>query len=190
MITEIGSLVGIVNSLLTSAKTGRELFGGSKRRLATESVRNAQERLAGIADQLYQSVALSKMLPLWLREHATVDLYTDALTDDEVKLLDSTLRQLISDSIHDHFSGTFFMTNFTGLPGVEPGIKLFREKLIALESQMNGILPGDATSWRRSWPIVKVRMTDLRVEAVKLENVAEEVHASLLRELRDAASLS
>jgi hypothetical protein len=129
------------------------------------------------------------MLPIWLKEHATVDLYTDNLTDEEVKLLDSRLRQLISDSIHDHFSGTFFRTNFGVLPGAEAGIKDFRQRLLALESQLNGIPPGDAISWGRAWPIIKVRMHDLRVEAVKLDNLADDVHASLVRELRDAASL-
>jgi hypothetical protein len=33
-------------------------------------------------------------------------------------------------------------------------------------------------------------MHDLRLEAVKLDNLADEVHASLVRELRDAASVS
>jgi hypothetical protein len=191
MITEIGALVAILKALLDAAKSGRELFGGSSSKKATaEAVKKTQARLGGIAAQLFQSVALSKMLPIWLKEHATVDLYTDALTDDEVKLLDSRLRQLVSDSIHDHFSGTFFGTSFAVLPGVEAGIKGFRDKLLALESQLNGIPPGDAISWRRSWPVVKVRMHDLRLEAVKLDNVADEVHASLVRELKDAASLT
>src|SRR5437867_4238394 len=190
MITEIGALVGIVKTLLEAGKTGWELFGGASKKSTAESVKKTQERLAGIADQLFQSMALSKMLPIWLKEHATVDLYTEDLSDDEVKLLDSRLRQLISDSIHDHFSGTFFRTIFAVLPGVEAGIKTFRDKLLALETQLNGIPPGDATSWRRAWPIVKMRMQDLRLEAVKLDNVADEVHASLVRELRDAASLS
>jgi gas vesicle protein len=190
MITEIGTLVGILKALLEAAKSGRELFGASSKKATAEAVKKTQDRLAGIADQLFQSVALSKMLPIWLKEHATVDLYTDALTDDEVKLLDSRLRQLISDSIHDHFSGTFFQTSFAVLPGVEAGIKGFRDRLLALEGQLNGIPPGDATSWRRAWPIVKVRMHDLRLEAVKLDNLADEVHGSLVRELRDAAGLT
>jgi gas vesicle protein len=191
MITEVGALVGILKALLEAAKSGRELLGGGASKKATaEAVRKTQDRLAGIADQLFQSVALSKMLPIWLKEHATVDLYTDALSDDEVKLLDSRLRQLISDSIHDHFSGTFFRTSFAVLPGVEAGIKGFRDRLLALETQLNGIPPGDATSWRRAWPIVKVRMHDLRLEAVKLDNLADDVHASLVRELKDAAQLA
>jgi hypothetical protein len=158
--------------------------------LTGQSVKKTQDRLAGIADQLFQSVALSKMLPIWLKEHATVDLYTDALSDDEVKLLDSKLRQLIADSIHDHFSGTFFRTSFAVLPGVEAGIKSFRDSLLALENQLNGIPPGDAVSWRRAWPIVKVRMHDLRLEAIKLDNLADSLHASLVSELREAASIS
>jgi hypothetical protein len=116
MITEIGALVSIIKSLLDASKTGWELFGNASRKAAAESIKKTQERLAGIADQLFQSVALSKMLPIWLKEHAAVDLYTETLSDDDVKLLDSRLRQLISDSIHDHFSGTFFQTSFAVLP--------------------------------------------------------------------------
>jgi len=189
MITEIGALVAIVKGLLDAAKAGRELFAGSSKKATVEAVKQTQARLAGIADQLFQSVALSKMLPIWLKDHATVNLYTEALTDDEVKLLESNLRQLISDSIHDHFSGTFFGTSFAVLPGVEAGIKDFRGRLLALEGQLNGIPPGDATAWRRAWSIVKVRMHDLRVEAEKLDNLADQVHASLVQELRETANL-
>ena len=76
-------------------------------------------------------------------------------------------------------SGTFFRTNFNCLPGVEAGIKAFRERLLALEQQINGILPGDASMWKRTWPTLKVRMHDLRMEAVKVNNLADEVHSEL-----------
>ena len=55
MITEVGALVGIVKALLEAAKTGRELFGGSSKKATAESVRKTQERLAGIADQLFRA---------------------------------------------------------------------------------------------------------------------------------------
>ena len=189
MIIEIGALVTIIKSLLEASKTGQELFGGASRRATVKSIEKTQERLAGIADQLFQSVALSKMLPIWLKEHAAVDLYTDTLSDDDVKLVDTRLRQLISDSIHDHFSATFFRTNFAVLPGVGVGIKSFGDRLLALETQLNGIPPGNTTAWRLAWPIVKIRMNDLRLEAVKLDNLADEIHTSLVREIKDAATL-
>lgn len=59
MITEIGALVGIIKTLLDATKTGFDLLG--KKPAAIESVKKTQERLAGIADQLFQSVALLKM---------------------------------------------------------------------------------------------------------------------------------
>jgi hypothetical protein len=189
MITEIGALVTIMKTLLEATKSGMELFGGGARKRTAESVKKTQERLEGVAEQLFQSVALSKMLPIWLREHAEVDLYTDTLSDENVKLLDSRLRRLIDDSIHDHFSGTFFRTSFAVLPDVEAGILAFRERLLALEKQLDGIPPGDATSWRRAWPILKVRMDDLRKEAVKLDNLADDLHAKLVTELRETAKL-
>lgn len=84
---------------------------------------------------------------------------------------------------------TKYFQTFAVLPGVEEGIKGFREKLLALETQLNGIPPGDGTSWHRAWPLVKLRMQDLGLAAAKLDNQAEDLHASLIRELRDSASL-
>jgi hypothetical protein len=190
MITEIGVLVQIVKNLLDSAKAGSEFFGGGAKKQTTAELKKLQERLAGIADQLHQSVALSKMLPIWLKEHARYDLYVNTLSNDEVKLLDRGFRNLISDSIHDHFSGTFFRTSFATLPNVDLKIKDFRDKLNELENQLNGIPPGDAISWRRAWPILKVRMDDLRKAAVKLDNLADELHSELIIELRKAAHTS
>jgi hypothetical protein len=191
MITEIGALVGILKGLLESTKTGLDLLGGaSKKKKAAEDVKKTQERLAGIAEQLYQSVALSKMLPIWLKEHSKYDLFENTLSNDEVRLLDGGLRGLILDSIHDHFSGTFFHTSFAALPGVEALINEFRNRLTALENQLNGIPPGDATAWRRTWPVLKVRMHDLRIEALKLNNLADTLHSKLIVELREAAQAS
>ena len=190
MIIEIGALVGIVKNLLDLSKTGFDLFGRVSKKRTAEGVKRTQERLAGIAEQLYQSVALSKMLPIWLQEHSRYDLFENTLSNDDVRLLDSGLRTLISDSIHDHFSGTFFRTSFAALPGVEVAIKEFRDRLSALENQLNGIPPGDATSWRRTWPTLKVRMHDLRSEAVKLNNLADTLHSELIVELREAAQAS
>jgi len=186
MITEIGALVTIMKTLLDATKTGKELFGGGERKKA---IQNAQERLDGVAEQLFQSVTLSKMLPIWLKEHAEVDLYVDKLSNDDVKLLDNRLRNLIFDSIHDHFSGTIFRMSFAVLPGVENGIKAFRDKLLALETQLNGIPAGNAKAWRLAWPIIKIRMQDLRIEAVKLDNLADEIHSKLVTELRETAKL-
>jgi hypothetical protein len=187
MITEIGALVVILKDILESSKTGLDLFGVVSKKRTVEGIEKTQERLAGIAEQLYQSVSLSKMLPIWLREHSRYDLYQNILSNDDVKLLDSGLRSLISDSIHDHFSATFFQTSFAALPGAEAAIEEFRDRLSALENQLNGIPPGDATAWRRTWPILKVRMHDLRVEAVKLNNLADTIHSELIVELREAA---
>lgn len=189
MITEIGALVAIMKTLLEATKSGKELFGGGGRKKTAESVNKAQERLDGIAEQLFQSVALSKMLPIWLKEHERVELFTETLSDEDVKLLDSQLRDLIYQSIHDHFSGTFFRTSFAVLPNVEEGIHAFRERLLALEKQLDGIPAGDATSWRRTWPIIKVRMQDLRMEAIKLDSLADDLHAKLVTELRETAKL-
>jgi hypothetical protein len=47
---------------------------------------------------------------------------------------------------------------------------------------------GDAIAWRRAWPSLKLRMHDLRVEAVKINNLADEVHSNLVQELRNAGA--
>jgi hypothetical protein len=187
MITEVGLLVTIVKNLVDVAKAGSDLFG-KRQKTTLDAVSELKSRISGIAEQLQQSVALSKMLPIWLKEHDAVDLFTDKLSDDDVRLLDSRLRSLIADSIHDHFSGTFFRTNFACLPGVETSIKSFRERLLALEQQLNGIVPGDSIAWRRTWPIIKLRMHDLRIEAVKVNNLADELHSELVQELRQAGA--
>jgi hypothetical protein len=190
MITEIGALVTIVKDLLSAVKNGRDLFGGGSKKATMDTLVKTQQRLEGISEQLHHSVALTKMLPIWLREYQAVDLYVTSPTNEEVKLLDSRLRALIGDSIHDHFSGTFFHLNFAVLPNVDSGIRSFRERLLALEAQLNGIPPGDAVSWRRAWPTLKVRLHDLRVEVEKISKTAEDVFVALLSELRDASAIA
>lgn len=187
MLTEVGALVGVVKGLFDLTKSGMDLFG-RRGEAARVPIQKLQERMSGLAEQLERSVMLSKMLPIWLKEHASVDLYEDKLSNEDVRLLDSRLRSLISDSIHDHFSGVFFRTSFAVLPGVDSAMKAFQSSLTALEQQLNGIPPGDAVSWRRAWPLIKLRMNDLRIEAVKIDNLAEHVHAQLITEIRDAAS--
>lgn len=62
MITEIGTLVSIVKGLSDIAKTGGKLFGKHKKGTA-EAVERLQGRVAGIAEQLYETVALLKTIP-------------------------------------------------------------------------------------------------------------------------------
>ena len=187
MLTEIGALVTIVKNLLDGTKTGIDILG-RRRSGAQKSVKDLQARISGIAEQLDRCVALSKMLPLWLKDHSEVDLFTEKLSDEDVRLLDSKLRSLIVDSIHDHFSGVFFRMSFGVLPGVDTEMAGFQQRLRALEGQLNGVPPGDAVAWRRSWSVIKVRMSDLRQEAGKIDNLAEQIHAQLIKELRDASA--
>ena len=187
MITEVGALVSIIKNLLDSTKTGRELWGVGNKKLTIDSITKTQGRLSGISEQMFQSMALYKMMPIWLKEHAQFDLFDNTLSNEDVTKLDTKLRGLIFDSNHDHFKATFFHTSFSVLPGVDDGIKQFGDKLKALEDQLNGIPAGDATSWRRTWPILKMRMHDLRVEAVNLMVRVDEIQTALIMELRDAA---
>ena len=186
MLTEIGALVAIVKNLLEGTKTGIDIFG--RRGDAQKTVKDLQARVSGIAEQLDRCVSLSKMLPLWLKDHSEVNLFTEKLSDEDVRLLDSKLRDLIGDSIHDHFSGVFFRMSFGVLPGIDTAMADFQQRLLALEVQLNGVPAGDAVAWRRSWRVIKVRMSDLRQEAVKIDNLAEQIHAQLVKELRDASS--
>ena len=185
MLTEIGALVTIVKSLLDATKTGTDLFG--RKKPIDPNLSNLKLRIEGIAEQLQQSVALSRMLPIWLKDHAEVDLFQGSLGEDEIRLLDTKLRNLIADSVHDHFSGTFFHTSFRELPGIGTAIQDFRDKLITLEKQLNFIPPGDIAAWRLSWPVLKIRMHDLRMAAVTINNLADEIHKQLIDELKAAA---
>lgn len=190
MIVEIGALVGIIKGLLEATKTGRELFGGNSRRVTTDSVKKAQERLAGIADQLNQSVALSKMLPLWVYQYEQTGIYAATHSDDDLREFARKVDRLISDSIYDTFSNAFFRMNFAILPGVDPIIGDFRKKLTTLHADVRRIAPWDsADAWRKELPTLMVRMGDLREEVTKLTDLVEGVHAALIKELKDTASL-
>ena len=187
MLTEIGILVTIVKNLGDIAKTGGDLFGGKKKAEETASaVIDLKGRISGIAEQLHESVVLSKMLPIWKKDYEKFDIFKNNLSDDDVRMLDAKLRELIDDSIHDHFSGTFFRTSFADLQEVDKAISGFRERLTDLEKQLKGIAPGNAEAWRYSWPTLKVRLQDLRQKADTVYDLADDAHSALIKELREA----
>jgi hypothetical protein len=186
-LTEIGTLVSIVKGLLDLVKSGSSLLG---RKDSPQLLQPLQQRIAIISEQLQNSIALTKLLPLWLKEHEAFDLFADKLDDEKVRSLDTKLRELIRDSVHDHFSSAFFRTNFKSLPPVSVAIDKFREKLKTLETQIDFVPPGDAAAWRHSWPVIKVRMSDLRRAAVEVENLAEQAQADVVRELREAGEVT
>lgn len=183
MLTEIGSLVLLLRGLLEANKKGTELHVQPR----AEAIQRLQERLEGIAEQLEQSVLLSRLLPVWLKDFNAVDFLKDQLTGEDVHLLESRLRPLIHDSVRGPMAETFFRVPFSALPGIETAIASFRIEVRQLYQQLDAIPPGDEAAWHRAWTSVRVRMTGLWKWATKLNNFADQLHSELTRELAEAA---
>ena len=186
MLTEIGTLASIINNLINITRSAGSWFGDKQIIKKNEEFEKLKDRIAGMADQFEKSIELSKMLSIWLKEQNQIDLFADQLSDDDVRGYEEKLRYLIFQSIHDTFSGTFFRTKYSSLPGMEGGIEDFRKRLTDLEKQLNGIRTGNAVNWRLSWPILKQRLQDLRSEADNINNKADGILSSLVQELQKA----
>lgn len=190
MLTEIGALVGIVKGLLDVTKAGKSFLAGfGKKEAASKTVAALQERVDGIAAQIHHCAMLTKMLPDWMRAHSRFDLFQEKLTDEQIRHLDSELRDFIVQSVHDSFSGIIFQTNFDSLPGMEFRMKVFREDLAALDATLNSIQQGDFKAWRQSWTVLKFRLGGLRQEALQVGALADKIFLALLQELKDAAKV-
>ena len=93
MLLEIGALATIIKNLLDSVKTSRDLWGRDRqvRQRADASISELQQRIEGMAEQLHQSVALSKMLPLWINQYNQINLFQVDLSDDDIPRLDEKI---------------------------------------------------------------------------------------------------
>ena len=188
LIPELGALIAIVKGLLDIAKSGRDLTG-NKAKATGESVEKLKDRLAGLADQLESCVMLGKTIPIWLRTCFDIEADVTARSDEEVGRLRLSLIQLISDSRYDSFSAAFYRTSFARLPGVDSSIQSFRRDLEKLGEQCEYVRPkGDVGAWRKEWPALLQNLSYLRREAESLLQQADEVHGSLIGELKQAAA--
>lgn len=192
-IETIGALVGITKTVIDSLKGVRDLAKGDDKAPVADlgdAITDFQKRIALIATQLEQAEMLGRMLPIWLKEHSKFEIWEANPSDDTLIMLDGELRSFISDSVRDHFSSVFFHASFDKLPSVVELLKELRQKLQELDGSLQAIPYSSLEGWRLHLPIVKTRLQDLRIVAVKLDDNADEVRRKLIAELREAAEIS
>jgi nitrogen fixation-related uncharacterized protein len=146
-------------------------------------------RLEILSIQLEQSESLTRMVPAWLEVANRMPVWRSAgdLTPDDVQRLDGDLRSFINDSVRDHFSTTFFRSNFNQLPEVEKKLDIFRAKLKDLDRTVSAIPPGNVEVFKGLWAAMTTQFNDLRNAAWEISQLADDVQGNLIRELREAA---
>lgn len=189
MITEIGALVSIVKGLTEVAKTGSDLFG-KRRKETVDAVAKLKERVAGVAAQLFQTVALLKTVPAWLRQCDDLLFQPENLSADGIQQQHVQLARLISESRYDYFSDAFYRTKYDALPGMSEPMDEFRKLLERLESDHNKIrfditLP----ALQKDWSALRIRLRDLRKQAEVIRHHANELHGRLIDELERAGAV-
>lgn len=192
-VTTAGALVTITKNVIDAIKGARSFWSNKPKEDAKleqieEAFKVFQARLSYLANQLTQSEALYRMLPMWRNNLAQIPVWQSALADDDVPKLDQRLRQLISDSIHDNFSAIFFEQQFDTLPDVPKKIEQFRERLQDLERELQAIPYSNQEAWKNHWPTLKMRLGDLDRLAWNLERHVTDLRGSLVREIESAAA--
>jgi hypothetical protein len=190
----IGTLVGITKSVIDIVKSVSPTF---RDRSAQEKLHDGFAELYGRIDilsvQLEQSENLTRMVPAWieLADRIGRSFYRrpSEMNASEVQILDRDLRDLMNESIRDHFSSTFFSVQFDRLPEVPLKLDLFRDRLKTLDRTISNVPPGDVDALNALWPQIRTHFNDARNAASDIERLAEDVHGKLIRELRDAAKL-
>lgn len=189
-IVTIGSLIGITKSLVEVLKDAGRLFSGSSAKAKLESAfAELYERIEVLSVQLEQSEGLTRMVPAWLELANRMPMWQEvtAIEHREAQILDQDLRNLINDSIRDHFSATFFRSNFDRLPGVPVKLEIFRDRLHTLDRTVSTVQPGNVESLKALWPQLTTQFNDARNAAYEIQRIADDLQGQLIQELRDAA---
>jgi len=168
-ITTIGALVGITKAVVDTLKSLRDLFDArDAKRIANESQAKIEKvnenfaafhkRLEILSLQLEQSEALTRMVPAWLEVASLMPVWkgVNDSTQEDIRRLDSDLRSFIHESVRDHFSTTFFRTNFDQLPEVERQLDIFRAKLRDLDRTVSAIPPGNSEVFKGLWATITI----------------------------------
>jgi len=189
MITEIGALVGIIKGLADIAKDGGDWLRKPKKE-NVEAVERLQERVAGIAAQLYQTVALLKTIPAWLRQCDDLLFQPEALPAEEIQRQHTLLHRLISESRYDYCSDAFYRTKYDALPGLTKPMEQFRELLERLEVDHGKIrFDVELQALHKDWFALRTRLRDLKNQAEEIRLRANELHGSLINELESAGAV-
>ena len=188
----IGILASISKTIIDSLKGLRELLPGGDIAPINDfmdAFSEHQKRIGQLAEQLSQAEMLGRMLPIWLQEHSKFKFWEAEPSDETLQKLDNELRNFIHDSIRDHFASTFFRTSFEQLPSVLEFLTDIRAKLKQLDTSIQATPHSSLDGWRLHLPVVKVRLNDLGLVAVKLDIHADELRDKLIQELKEASEV-
>ena len=195
----IGSLAGIATSVVNAAKGLRDLFSRGGRETENAALKALQDAFDGyndrmrvLSEQLEQSERLTRMVPSWLELSKRMPVWKQAsdLDDHEARTVLEDLRGFIHNSVRDHFSGTFFHTDFDKLPGIPDKLTIFRARLKTIDGTLNPIAPGNIAGLRSFWPQIATQFNDAVNGAREIEYDADNIQGDLIRELRDAANVT
>ncbi len=196
-IATAGALVGISRKVIATLKDVKSLFSASKTKEVSEKIDEMEKEFASfhqrigiLAVQLQQSEALTRQVPAWIEVADRMPLWrsTDDLDQETARILTQDLRNFVHDSIRDHFSGTFFNTNFDQLPSIHQRIEIFRSKLHSLDQTVNVIAPGNVEALKSLWAQLTTQFNDTKNEAYEIQRLADSIQESLITELQDTAN--
>ena len=190
-LTTIGSLVGITKSVIDIIKGATSFLShGTTKAKATVEVKRLYGRIEQLALQLEQCERLTRGVPAWLELANRMPVWEDVLTIEasRAQLIDRDLRSLIHETVGDHFSGTFFHSDVDRLPDIPLQIEIFRAKIRSLDQTVSTIQPGNLAALKALWSQVTTQFNDARNSAWEIQRKAEDLHAALIRELRDSAT--
>ena len=190
----IGALVGITKSVIDIVKSvGSAMRDRSAQDKLNAGVAELYGRIDILSVQLEQSENLTRMVPAWIELANRIgrSLYGEPskMTASEVQIVEGDLRDLMHESIRDHFSSTFFREQFDKLPDVPLKLELFRDRLKTLDRTISNMAPGDLSALSALWPQIRTHFNEAQNTARDIERLAEDLHGELIKELRDAAKL-
>lgn len=196
-IAAAGALVLLAKNLVDTIKGLGDVLRASRRNerevarfkdLLTQ-VDKYNHRLGDLARQLEQSERLTRQVPAWLEVANRMPLWqtSDQLEMRDIKKLDEELRQFVFDSVQDHFSATFFHTDFSALPDVVTELKIFRSFLTEFDKTLSAVPRGNVEAFRSLWSSLATQFTSLTNKAWELRRLAEELQGQLVRELVESA---
>jgi hypothetical protein len=190
-IATVGSLVAITKNLVDVFKGIGSFFGGGSEKAKLENeFKTFYSRIDVLALQLEQCERLTRSIPAWLELANRMPMWVDSSSMDTARAqsIDQDLRSLIHESIRDHFSATFFRSDFDKLPDVPLQLEIFRARLRNLDQTISTIQPGNVPALKALWSQITTQFNDARNTAWDIQRKAEDLQTSLIRELRDAAA--
>lgn len=191
----IGTLVSIGKNVIDAVKalkgavSLKDNESDEKMKALEEAFNNFSGRISVLAEQLEQSERLTRQVPAWLEVASRMPMWKSIEQMDEREAKDTLedLKRFIFDSIRDHFSGTFFHTDFDKLPELQRKIEFFRDRLTTLDNSLKPIAPGNLAVFKGMWPQIVTQFNDATNSASEIQRQADDVQAELIKELKETS---